>query len=192
MEVWFLRVHPPGQSLRIPGRGSRARRERGALLGVGLGLARGVRLRGGGCGCGWRWAVAERRPVPSWGWRCHTRSRWHETCVAVGGCGLWRPLRLWARESGRERAPPPPTLHTRRHAPLWARAVRAARPPLPLSAARDAGVCALCVYKAPRNGSCHKVSHDLKITQSRDCNGHGQWQEDGRKLLRIDRAPRPP
>ena len=126
MEVWFLRVHPPGQSLRIPGRGSRARRERGALLGVGLGLARGVRLRGGGCGCGWRWAVAERRPVPSWGWRCHTRSRWHETCVAVGGCGLWRPLRLGERERARESPPAPHTAHTAPRPSVGARRARRA------------------------------------------------------------------
>ena len=74
------------------------------------------------------------------------RAAWPWGAVDCGGPSAW------ARESGRERAPPPPTLHTRRHAPLWARAVRAARPPLPLSAARDAGVYVRCAYKAPRNG----------------------------------------
>jgi hypothetical protein len=149
--VWFLRVHPPGQSLRIPGRGSRARRERGALLGVGLGAggpAPGRRLRlrvavgGGGAEACAELGLA----LP------------HALALARdlrGRGGLWTvaaPPRLGERESGRERAPPPPTLHTRRHAPLWARAVRAARPPLPLSAARDAGVYVRCAYKAPRNG----------------------------------------
>lgn len=153
--MWFLRVHPPGQSLRIPGRGSRARRERGALLGVavGLGLARGVRLRGGGCGCGWRWAVAERRPVPSWGWRCHTRSRWHETCELRGRGGLWT---VAAPPPGRERAgarePPRPPHCTHGATPLCGRAPCAPRGLHYLLARRGTRVCVRCAYKAPRNG----------------------------------------
>ena len=191
MEVWFLRVHPPGQSLRIPGRGSRARRERGGRCAAG-----GWPWRGGS-GSGEAGAAAG-------------GGGGAEACAELGlalphALALARDLRgrggLWtvaAPPPGRERAgarePPRPPHCTHGATPLCGRAPCAPRGLHYLLARRGTRGCVCvdrCAYKAPRKWS-PKVSHDLKITQSRDCNGHGQWQEDGRKLLRIDRAPRPP
>jgi hypothetical protein len=125
MEVWFLCVHPPGQSLRIPGRGSRARRERGALLGVGLGAGgpapgRRVRLRVAVGGGGAEACAELGLALP------------HALALARdlrGRGGLWTvaaPPPVGERERARESPPAPHTAHTAPRPSVGARRARRA------------------------------------------------------------------